>query len=112
MRIAWKAASPSLSPMNLRGRCKIKCNHCSLQATFCSFFSPPFTFSTPSPKLQRMLRERAQVGDEYVPVDALQACYIEEEEEEEEEIDAERLLQQGMSGEDVAAMVSGQTRGS
>uniref|UniRef100_A0A7S3QR11 SAP domain-containing protein n=1 Tax=Dunaliella tertiolecta TaxID=3047 RepID=A0A7S3QR11_DUNTE len=61
-------------------------------------------------KLQRMLRERAQVGDEYVPVDALQACYIEEEEEEEEEIDAERLLQQGMSGEDVAAMVMAKER--
>jgi len=53
-----------------------------------------------------MLQARARVGDEYIPVDALQACYISEGGEQEEPGTlAERQLQPGEHGEEVAAQV-------
>jgi len=46
-----------------------------------------------------MLQERAQVGDVYMPIDALQACYIEDSPEE------EQAKWQAADGEEQAAMV-------
>lgn len=48
---------------------------------------------------QTMLQERAQVGDVYMPIDALQACYIEDSPEE------EQAKWQAADGEEQAAMV-------
>ena len=58
-----------------------------------------------------MLHERAQKGDEYIPVDALQACYIDEEaEREEKELEGVELnpympVPPGVDGEELAAKV-------